>query len=226
MLPTNNSYDSSTSYPHRSSHRRPQRTTGGGRRDPPLRNMMGGASAARPSGPRPLPSPATRELAPRTWDPVRVTATNAAAPLFLPPALSLIHPALYLPASIFVLLTPARNPASLLPAPPSLSPPRRQQRHQPAQRQSHEGPIAGGRQDAGHPVRFVVVPVVQGGGRGGRGAEHSALSLPGSCSRSVGYLRTVIPRRCHCRRGLSGGGSARGGGCRARRQRRKRQRRR
>ena len=64
------------------------------------------------------------ELAPHPWDPVWVPATNADAPLFLPPALSLIHPALYLPASIFVLLTPARNPASLLAAPPSLSPPR------------------------------------------------------------------------------------------------------
>ncbi len=35
--------------------------------------------------------------------------------------------------------------------------------------------------------------------------EHSALLLPGSCSRSVGYLRTVIPRLRHRRRGLSGG---------------------
>ena len=52
------------------------------------------------SGPRPSPSPATPELAPHPWDPVRVPATNAAAPLFLPPALSLIHPTLYLPASI------------------------------------------------------------------------------------------------------------------------------
>ena len=52
----------------------------------------------------------------------------------------------------------------------------------------------------GHdPVRVVVVLTVQGGGR--EGAEHSALSLPGSCSRSVGYLRTVIPHRLHRRRG-------------------------
>jgi len=64
------------------------------------------------------------ELAPRPWDPVRVPATDAAAHLFLPPPLSLIHPAVYLPALIFVLLTPARNPASLLAPLPSLSPPR------------------------------------------------------------------------------------------------------
>ncbi len=55
----------------------------------------------------------------------------------------------------------------------------------------------------GHPARVVVVPAVQGGG--GRGTELSALSLPGSCSRSVGYLRTVIPRRRHRRWGLGGG---------------------
>ncbi len=58
---------------------------------------------------------------------------DAAAPLFLPPMLSFIHPALYLPASIFVLLTPAWNPTSLLATPPSLSPPWRQQCRQPAQ---------------------------------------------------------------------------------------------
>ena len=43
---------------------------------------------------------------------------DAVALLLLPPALSLVHPAVYLPASIFVLLTPARNSASLLAAPP------------------------------------------------------------------------------------------------------------
>jgi hypothetical protein len=123
MLPTNNSYYSSTSYPHRSSHlRRVRAGQRGAGREPPLKNVRGGASAARSSGPQSL-LPATPELAPGPWDPVRVLATDAAAPLFIPPALSLIHPTLYLPASIFTLLTPARNPASLLAAPPSLSPP-------------------------------------------------------------------------------------------------------
>ena len=55
-------------------------------------------------------------------------------------------------------------------------------------------------------VRVVVVPAVQGGG--GEGAEHSALSLPGSCSRSVGYLRTVIPHRVVVVGGSAGGAPA------------------
>ena len=99
-------------------------TIDGGREEiPPPPKRDGGESAARSSGPRPSPSPATPELAPHPWDPLRVPATNAAAPLFLPPALSLIHPALYLPASISVLLTPTRNPTSLLAAPPLPLPP-------------------------------------------------------------------------------------------------------
>ena len=96
---------------------------GGGRRYPPVRNATGGYLPRAVSGPRPSPSPATPELAPHPWDPLRVPATNAATPLFLPPALSLIHPALYLPASIFVLLTPARYPTSLFAAPPLPLPP-------------------------------------------------------------------------------------------------------
>ena len=112
------------------------------------------------------------ELAPHPWDPERVPATNAAAPLFVPPVLGLIHPALYLLASIFVLLTPTRNPVSLLAAPPSLSPPWRQQCRRPAQHQSHAGPIARGRQATGHPVGIVAVPAVQGGGGEGCRTQH------------------------------------------------------
>ena len=55
---------------------------------------------------------------------VRVPTTDTATLLFLPLVLSLVHPALYLSASIFVLFTPARKSASLLAAPPSLSSPR------------------------------------------------------------------------------------------------------
>ena len=58
---------------------------------------------------------------------------------------------------------------------------------------------------------------------GGEGAEHSALSLPGSRSRSV---RRWFPCRRHRCWWLGEGGGAHGGGRRARRQRRKRQRRR
>jgi hypothetical protein len=134
-------------------------------------------------------------------DPVWVSTTDAVALLFLPPALSLVHPALYLLASIFVLLTPVRNSTSLLAAPPSLSSPQRQQRRRPAQRRSHEGTVTGGRQAAGHPVRVVVVPAAKGRGGGGKGTEHSALSLPGS--RRHAWL---FPCRHHHRRGLCGGG--------------------
>ena len=80
---------------------------------PPSPKRDGGASAKRSSSPRPSPSPAAPELAPCPRDPVPGPAATAAALLFLPPALSLVHPALYLPASIPVLLTPARNSASL-----------------------------------------------------------------------------------------------------------------
>ena len=67
--------------------------------------------------------PAAYELAPRPRDPVPGPAADAFALLFLPPALSLVYPALYLPASILVLLTPARNSVSLLPPCPPPSPP-------------------------------------------------------------------------------------------------------
>ena len=122
MLPTNNSYYSSTSNRHRRSHRclsmGTRQSTRGGRRDPPSRKRDGGASATRSSSPWPSPSPAAPKLAPRPRDPIPGPAATAAALLFIPPALSLVHhPALYLPASILVLLTPARNSASL-PAPP------------------------------------------------------------------------------------------------------------
>ena len=89
---------------------------------PPSPKRDGGASAVQPSSPRPSPSPAAPELAPRPWDPVPGPDATATALLFLPPALSLVQPALYLPALILVLLTPARNSASL-PAPPRRLPP-------------------------------------------------------------------------------------------------------
>ena len=138
----------------------------GGRRDAPFPKRDGGGH---PTRGRPVPS--------RHCRPPRPSSPPAPCPrpgplLFLPPALSLVHPALYLPASIFILLTPARNSASLLTAPPSLSSPWRQQRRRPAQRRSHEGTVAGGRQAAGYPVRVVVVPATQGGG-GGR-AQNTA----------------------------------------------------
>ena len=83
---------------------------------PPKRDRV--ASTERSSGPRPSPLSAAPELAPCPRDPILVSTANVAALLFLLPALSLVHPALYLPASIIVLHTPARSSASLLAPPP------------------------------------------------------------------------------------------------------------
>jgi hypothetical protein len=94
-----------------------RQSTRGRRRDTPLQNVTGGHP------PRGRPVPGHRCRPPRlSSPPVPGPAATAAALLFLPPVLSLIHPALYLPASILVLLTPARNSASL-PAPPPRLPP-------------------------------------------------------------------------------------------------------
>jgi hypothetical protein len=115
MLSTNNSYYSSTSYPHRSSHRRPRSATidGGREERPPLRNTTTGASTARSSGPQPSPSPASPSLPPTPGTPY-----GSRPPTLPPPSSS--HPRCA--SSTPVLLTPTRNPASLLAAPPSLSP--------------------------------------------------------------------------------------------------------
>lgn len=57
-----------------------------------------------------------RPIRPR--DPISVPAADASTLPFLPPVMSLIGPALYLLASILILLTPTRNSMSLLAAPP------------------------------------------------------------------------------------------------------------
>jgi hypothetical protein len=148
------------------------------------------------------------KLTPHPWDPVRVLSTDAVALLLLPPALSLVHPAVYLPASIFVLLTPARNSASLLAAPPlpllptaittlmtsaALKP---QGNHH--QRTTSHGP----------PSPCLRRPCHPGRGGGGKGAEHSTLLLPGLHSQSVRTSARSFPcRRCHRRQGLSWGGA-------------------
>jgi len=166
---------------------------------PPSPKRDGGASAVQPSSLRPSPSPAAPELTPRPWDPVPGPDATATALLFLPPALSLVQPALYLPALILVLLTPARNSASL-PAPPRLpltatmtpttsaaSTPRWTCRW----RTTGRGPPSPRHRRPHRPQR-------------GGGAEHSALSLPGSRSCSVRYLHTIIPHHQHRRRGIGG----------------------
>ncbi len=150
---------------------------------PPSPKRDGGGSATRSPSPRPSPSPAAPELAPRPRDPLPGPAATAATLLFLPPALSLVHhPVVHLPASIpiLVLITSARNSASLPAHPPCLPPtattmpttsaastPRWTRRR----RTTGRGP----------PSPRCRYPQ-------GRGVEHSALSLPGSHSCSV---------RCH-----------------------------
>ena len=126
---------------------------------------------------------------PRLRDLVPGPEADAFALLFLPPVLSLVYPALYLPASILILLTPARNSASLLAPPPSLfstvtmtlttsavSTPRWTL----CKRTTVRGPLSPHRRHPRQPER------------GGRGAEYSVLSLLGSHSHSV-VPRLVIP---------------------------------
>jgi hypothetical protein len=196
-----NSY-SSTSNPHAPSEPSPstgmQQSTSGGRRDPPLRNATGG----HPQHGRPVPGHRRRPPRPSSPPAPRTGGPSAAAALlFLPPAL-LVHPALYLPASILVLLTPARNSVSL-PAPPRRLPPMATTtpttgavltpRWTCRRRTTGHGPPSPRRRRPHRPQRG-----------GGRGTEHCALSLLRPCSRSVRCLRTVISRRRHLRRGIVG----------------------
>ena len=126
MLPTNNSHYSSIVLlipTVRAIADHGYITIDGGREERhPSPKRDGRASAPRSPGPRPSPSPAGYELAPRRQDPVPGPADNAFALRFLPPTLSLVYPALYLSASILILLTPARNSTSLLAPPPHLPP--------------------------------------------------------------------------------------------------------
>ena len=106
---------------------------------------------------------------------------------------------------------------------PSRRPPLPLQCCRPAQRQSHEGPIAGGRQAAAHPARVVVVLTIQGGGGEGRRTQRPVT--PGIVQ-PLGWVPPHgHPSSSSSSSGARRGGSARGGGCRTRRQRRKRQRR-
>ncbi len=91
---------------------------GGGRRDPPFPKCNGGGIRRAVIRSPAITVARHAQACPPPLVPVRVPTTDADTLLFLPPVLGLIHPALYLPASIFVLLAPARNSASLLAAPP------------------------------------------------------------------------------------------------------------
>ena len=166
---------------------------------PPSLKRDGGVSAARSSGPQASPLPTTPELAPQPRDPVADPAADAFVLLFIPPALSLVNPALYLQALILVLLTPARASASLL-APSPVSPQRQQRCRRPAQRRSHDGSFS--EDDRPRATKSALLssppPRTRRGGEGG--AQNTRLLL-GSRSRSVRCLRTVIPCRRRRRRG-------------------------
>ncbi len=192
MLPTNNSYYSSTSNPHSRSHRRLRvrdNRQGAGGETPLSETRRGGIRRAAVQSPaiavtrrsRARPPPLGPRLGPRR---------HRYRPPLLPPALSLVQPALYLPVSILVLLTPSRNSASLPVPPPHLPPtatttPMTSEASTPQwtrrRKTTGRGPPSP-RRRCPHCPQW-----------GGGGAEHSALSLPGSRSRSVRYLRTIIP---------------------------------
>jgi hypothetical protein len=149
---------------------------GGQEERPPSPKCDGGhQQRGRPvAGHRPLPSPVALELAPHPRDPVPVPAADSAAFIFLPPTLSLVHPALHLPAWILILLlTPASNSVSLLTAAYPF-PPNGDNHVTCRQSTAGRGPPSLCRRHPRHPE--------QGGGGA---AEHSALSLPESCRRLV-----------------------------------------
>lgn len=117
MVPTKSYY--SATYNLRPG-RGPRRSTatGGGRRgaELSLRNTLWGGICRVVA---PIPGRRRRPPRPiRPQDPISVPAADASTLLILPPVMSLIGPALYLLASILILLTPTRNSMSLLAAPP------------------------------------------------------------------------------------------------------------
>ena len=184
---------------------------------PPSLKRDGGVSAARSSGPQASPSPTTPELAPRPRDPVPVLAADAFALLFLPPALSLVHPPRLVPSSLDTChphpCQGFREPSR----PPPLSPP--DGNNDADDQRSVEDtmePLSEDDRPRATQSALLSSPPPRTR-RGGEGGAQNTLSLPGSRSRSVRCLRTVIP----CLR-RPRGGSARGAGFRTRMQRRNR----
>ena len=198
-----NSY-SSTFNPHAPSELSPstgmRRLTSDGRRDSPLKRD-GGASTAWSSSPRPLPSPAAPELAPRPRD-RRPSRQRCCSPL--PPARAepCPPPPRLVPSGLDTCsphpCQEFREPPCPFPLPPpdadndaddrrsvdtTMDPPPEDNRPWATQSMSVLSPL----------------PTTEGGG-----TEHCTLSLPRSRRRSVRYLHTVIPRCGHPRRGIVG----------------------
>ena len=196
-------------------------TTNKGREErPPSPKRDGGASATRSSSPRPSPSPAAPKLATCPRDPVPGPATTTAALLFLLPALSLAHPTLYLPASIPVLLTPARNSASL-PAPP-LSPPDGDNNadDQRSVNATMEPSPEDYRPWATQSTSLSSTPPTTGGGEGCRTQRPVAPGITQPLCQVPPHDHTLLSSSSA---GDWRGGGRGGGGCRARRQQQKRQ---
>jgi hypothetical protein len=223
VLPTNDCDYSSTSNPHRRSHRRlrvrDNRQGAGG--ETPLSETRRGGIRHTVVQSLAIASPAAPELAPCPRDPVPGPAATAAALLFLPPALSLVHPTLYLPASIPVLLTPARNSASLPTTPPPPSPPDgdNDADDQRSVNTTMDPSSEDYRPRATQSTLLLSTPPTTVGG----GVQNTA-----SCrSRDHAATRQVPPHNHTSSSSSSAGdwrgGSRGGGGCRARRQRQKRQ---
>ena len=183
---------------------------GGQEERPPSPKRDGGhQQRGRPvAGHRPLPSPVALELAPHPRDPVPVPAADSAAFIFLPPTLSLVHPALHLPAWILILLlTPASNSVSLLTA-------------------TYPFPPNGDNHVtcSGHPVCVAVIPATQNRGGGRRRTQRPVAPriVP-----PLGQVRSYT--QAYLVLAIVGGGSEGGGGsrgCLVRRQRQKSQSRR
>ena len=100
MIPTNNSFTLLFLIPTRAIAVQGYAMIVWGREErPPSPKRDGGASAARSSGPQALPSPAAPKLAPGTPSLSRPPTLSPFALLFLPPALSLVHPPRRVPSS-------------------------------------------------------------------------------------------------------------------------------
>jgi hypothetical protein len=225
MIPPNYSYYSySTSYPHRSSHRRPrvcddQRGAGGD--TPPSETQRGGICHARLSGPRPSPSPATPELAPPPLGPLTGPGHQRCHPP-LPPARAESHPPRLVPPGLDLRPPHPRQESHKPPCrPPPPSPPHGNNNV------ADQRSVKATRDPSPEDVRPRATtqsasssspPSRAGGGRAQntapcRSRDHAA-ARSGTSARSSLIVFIVV------------GGSARGGGCWTRRQQRKRQRRR
>jgi hypothetical protein len=229
MLPPNNSYYSSiTSYPHRSSHRRPRvrdDRRGAGGETPPSETRRGGICRAVVRSPAVAVARHARARPPRPLGPPTGPGHQRCRPP-LPPARAEPHPPGLVPPGLDLRLPHPRQEYRKPPRrPPPPSPPHGDnnaldQRSVEATRDPSPEDV---RPRATQSASLSSPPSRAGGGGGAQNTApcHSrdrAAARSGTSARSFLVVVIVV--------GGSVGGSARGGGCRTRRQRRKRQRRR